>query len=158
LAGIKKPSPSIITIPSTDDEDPIDISSSESLEEGTKALMRRRETQHLQVQKQVRRNVKASQEKMKRDHSRRKHSTRPSCSMPPNSLVLMKAPASSKLSKGVEGPFRLVRYNTGNDPSTSAAAVPSNATNPETRALLQDGASKRWWVSVTRITPYSTQQ
>jgi len=158
LAGIKKLSPSIITIPSTDDDDPIDISSSESLEEGTKALMSRRETQRLQVQQQVRRNVKASQEKMKKDHSRRKHSTRPSVSMPPNSLVLMKAPSSSKLTKGVEGPFRLVRYNAGNDPSTSAAAGPSDAANPETRALLQDGASKRWWVSVTRITPYSTQQ
>jgi len=158
LVKTNKHPPPIITISSDDDPkdvDPKGTTSEDSLEEGTKALMRRREVQHLEIQQQLRRNVKASQEKMKRDHSRRKHSTRPSTTMPPNSLVLMKAPSSSKLTKGVEGPFLLVRYNTGKDLS---AAGPSDCAGPETRALLQDGASKRWWVSVTRITPFSTQQ
>jgi len=157
-ANLPKASPSVIEI-SSEDTTAEDTSSEGSLEEGTKALMRQRKAQHLDIQQQLRRNVKHSQEKMKRDHSRRKHSTKPSSTMPPNSLVLMKAPASSKLSKGVEGPFLLIRYNTGQESSAAGAAGPSSTNaNPETRALLQDGASKRWWVSVTRITPYSTQQ
>jgi hypothetical protein len=103
-------------------------------------------------------NVRASQEKMKRDHSRRKHSTMPSAVMPPGSLVLMQSPSTSKLSKGIEGPYRLIKYNTGDasEAGTSAAAFTSDSQRPETRALLEDGSAKRWWVSVLRITPFST--
>jgi hypothetical protein len=79
--------------------------------------------------------------------------------MPIGSLVLMQSPPSSKLSKGVEGPYRVIKYNTGNasEPGTSTAATVSNSQQPETRALLEDGSAKRWWVSVSRITPFSAQ-
>eukprot|EP00775_Hariotina_reticulata_P015264 gene15264-biopygen2840 len=128
------------------------ISSKDTLEEGTKQLMQHREGQKSTLRRQLEANVKASQEKMKRDHSRRRHSTMPSTVMPPGSLVLMQSPPSSKLSKGVEGPYLLVRYNDGNSSAagTSAAAAASDSHQPETRALLEDGSSKRWWVAVTR--------
>jgi hypothetical protein len=45
--------------------------------------------------------------------------------MPAGSLVLMRRPATSKLTKGVEGTYRLVKYNTGDalEAGTSTAAA-----------------------------------
>eukprot|EP00775_Hariotina_reticulata_P015008 gene15008-biopygen478 len=76
-ANLPKASPSVIEI-SSGDTTAEDSTSEGSLEEGTKVLMRQRKAQHLDIQQQLRRNVKNSQKMMKRDHSRRKHSTRPS--------------------------------------------------------------------------------
>jgi len=127
------------------------------LQKGTQQWMRQRQLQQPALRQQLEDNVKTSQEKMKRDHSRRRHSTMPSAVMPTGSLVLMQSPATSKLTKGVEGPYRLVKYNTGDalEAGTSTAAAVSDSNRPETRALLEDGSAKRWWVSVARITPFS---
>ena len=156
-AGTSFGQDSPITISSAEDL-PHDQQLQEPLQEGTKELMRRRRLQQAEVRNQLEQNVRASQEKMKRDHSRRRHSTMPSAVMPPGSLVLMQSPSTSKLSKGIEGPYRLIKYNTGDasEAGTSAAAFTSDSQRPETRALLEDGSAKRWWVSVLRITPFST--
>jgi hypothetical protein len=68
----------------------------------------------------------------------------PSTVMPTDSLALMQSPSSSKLSNGVEGPYRVVKYNTGStsEPGTSAAAaviISSNSQLSETCALLEIG-------------------
>jgi hypothetical protein len=82
--------------------------------------------------------------------------TQPSI-MPPGSLVLMQSPSTSKLSKGIECPYRLIKYNRdASEAGTSAATFTSDSQRPETRALLEDGSAKRWWVCVLRITPLST--
>lgn len=129
----------------------------DSLDEGTKALMRQRKSQLPALQQQLQKNVRASQIKMKKDHSKRRHSTRPSVVMPPGSLVLMKCPPSSKLSSGVEGPYKLVYYNNAGDAPTSSSAAAAAATT-ESRALLEDNTGKRWWVSITRISPFKVSQ
>lgn len=114
----------------------------ELLDEGTRRLIQTRKDQAPTVQIKREENVKRAQERQKRDFKKRHHSTQPADVMPVGSLVYMKCPASTKMSKNksIEGPYRLVAYD-----------------EQQTRCLLKDAFGKTWPVYVARVTPYATK-
>jgi transposase InsO family protein len=87
---------------------------------------------------EARANIERAQEQQRIAYKKRRglseadHSNR----MPPNSLVLMQAPAKNKLSAGCEGPYQLIKW--GN----------------RSRALISDAEGKKWWVNGARLSPY----
>ena len=82
-------------------------------------------------------NMKEAQRRQTVAYKRRMGQSIPSDGMPEGSMVWMKAPASSKLHPGCEGPYRVVKYS-----------------EDYARAIIEDAGGKQWPIHVGRITPY----
>jgi transposase InsO family protein len=93
-------------------------------------------------------NIRKAQEQQKKAYRKRRGLLPdPRKTMPPGSMVLMKAPASNKLAAGCEGPYRVVDYHLI-DTSKGSESTPS-------RVTLEDASGKVWGVHVSRIFPYT---
>ena len=128
----------------TAEQHEMDLAAEAPLAHETVEQLRTRGERLNKAAEEARANIEQAQEVQKAAYKKRRglDPEGPSVSMPPNSMVLMKAPARNKLSSGCEGPYLLVEWA------------------GQSRALISDAEGKKWWTHASRLSPYgpATQQ